>query len=381
MRKINNKAISIMLIILIYSIFTLVFLKPLGNTYYKIINPAFWILLVILCHFFFKNEYIHKKHKKDVLLTVIISIFIYFILYYLSGLYLGYQQTPYIKTFKGILSNIWNFTFFIILQEYVRQVLINRTGKNKGLVIVITILFIIIDVSKNITLYQFDKAYIVFQYLCISFIPIMAKNMLLSYLTYISNCIPAIIYSFIMETFSFMVPFVPNINWFLTGILNIIFPFIIFVYTYKIVELKDMKHKKKNNKRNIIYIPLLIIVLILAILVSGSFKHQLIAVASNSMNPEFYRGDAVLMKKLEDREIKQLKEGNIIVFAKKNKVVIHRILKIEESEDGNIYYKTKGDNNNGPDSGVIDKKKIIGKYITKIKFIGYPSVILQEILS
>ena len=379
MRKINNKTITILLIIALYAISSLIFLTKLGNIYFRIINPLFWILLSIICHFFFKNEYVHKKYKKDILLTTIIVIFIFFILYYSSGILFGFQKTPYSKAFKGILLNVWNYGIFLIFREYIRQILINRTGKNKKLIVLITILFIILDVSRNVTIQQFSSSFLIFQYTSIVLLPTIAKHMLLTYLTYTSNFLPSIIYAFVMETFSFIVPFMPNIDWFINGIINLVLPFVVFITTYRIIERReDKKQFKKNYKRDILYLPLLILVIMLAILVSGLFKYQLIAVASGSMVPVFNRGDAVLIKQLESSEIKNLKVGDIIVFIKDKKTVMHRIIEKEEIKEGTFVYKTKGDNNNGPDKGVVEEGKIIGKYVFGIKYIGYPSVLLQE---
>lgn len=379
MRKINNKTIIILLIIAIYTMTSIIFLSKLGNLYFRIINSLFWILLSILCHFFFKNEYVHKKYKKDILLTVIIAVFIFFILYYSSGILFGFEKTPYLRTVKGILINIWDYGMFIILREYIRQIIINRTGKNKKLIVLITILFIFLDVSKNVTAQQLSSNFLVFQYISVVLLPTIAKHMLLSYLTYTSNYLPSAIYAFVMETFSFIVPFIPNINWFMNGIIYLVLPFIIFIVTYRIIERRENKKQfKKNYKRDISYIPLLIIVLVLAILVSGLFNYQLLAVASGSMVPVFDRGDAVLMKKTDATENKELKVGDIIVFTKDKKIIMHRIIEKIELKDEKYAYKTKGDNNNGPDTGVVEEENIIGKYILGVKYIGYPSIFLQE---
>ena len=44
-------------------------------------------------------------------------------------------------------------------------------------------------------------------------------------------------------------------------------------------------------------------------------------------------------------------------------------------------YVTKGDNNNNVDTSLVEENQIIGKLKLNIKFIGYPTVLLQDILS
>ena len=78
----------------------------------------------------FRNEYVNKKYKYDILQTVIITIVLFFILYYLLGFVVGFQDTPYSSSIKGILKNLWSFGIIIFFQEYIRQVLINRSKNN-----------------------------------------------------------------------------------------------------------------------------------------------------------------------------------------------------------------------------------------------------------
>lgn len=52
--------------------------------------------------------------------------------------------------------------------------------------------------------------------------------------------------------------------------------------------------------------------------------------------------------------------------------------KINNNE--NIYYKTKGDHNSNYDSNLTSSNDVIGIYKFKIKYIGYPSLWLEQLL-
>ena len=82
-------------------------------------------------------------------------------------------------------------------------------------------------------------------------------------------------------------------------------------------------------------------------------------------------------EKLSDNEIRNLKIGDILVFNRENKIVVHRIYKIYSSGD-EIFFKTKGDNNNAPDSYLIEIHEILGIVKLKVRYIGYPTVALYE---
>jgi len=126
--------------------------------------------------------------------------------------------------------------------------------------------------------------------------------------------------------------------------------------------------------------PLLIIIIPMLLLVSGVFKYQMMAVASNSMYPVFERGDAIIYEKLTKEELDEIKENDVIVFVKDNVIVFHRVVRIESSGSTTKHYITKGDNNNAEDHGYITKKDILGIYKVSIKFFGFPSVWLQELI-
>ena len=166
------------------------------------------------------------------------------------------------------------------------------------------------------------------------------------------------------------------------GVINLVFPILTLIGCYRTIKKRDNKNEYKRLKHNnIVYVPILSVLLVIAVLVSGVFKYQLMAIASNSMNPVFYRGDAVVMQRIDKDEISEIKIGDILVFESDKRIVVHRVIGKEESLGGKTLFQTKGDNNNAPDSELVDPSNVLGKFKFGIKFIGYPSVALQELIS
>ena len=106
---------------------------------------------------------------------------------------------------------------------------------------------------------------------------------------------------------------------------------------------------------------------LLVLFMLGLFSYQSIAILSNSMNPTFRRGDVVIYKKE-----KEILPGDIIVFKYENQIIVHRVVSINEN------YITKGDANNDIDYIKIEKEDIKGVYQFHIKYLGYPSIWLNE---
>ena len=85
------------------------------------------------------------------------------------------------------------------------------------------------------------------------------------------------------------------------------------------------------------------------------------------------KGDIIISQKLSPDDAKKLEVGDIITFRVdlsvppdgQLEVNTHRIIERIESEDGDITYKTKGDNNAIQDNYTIGSADVLGKYTGK----------------
>ena len=118
------------------------------------------------------------------------------------------------------------------------------------------------------------------------------------------------------------------------------------------------------NKKNIYNIVLIIsIILVISLIYIKFFSKninikpfgiEILRVESDSMKPEFSKGDIIIIQEKKEYEV-----NDIITFQlTDNEKITHRI--IEKNE--NKYY-TKGDNNNAKDETGIKKDNILGKVI------------------
>lgn len=94
-------------------------------------------------------------------------------------------------------------------------------------------------------------------------------------------------------------------------------------------------------------------------------------VLTPSMEDTIMKGDMIFM----DTTYGTLEEGDIIAFKRPDKpdiVITHRIINIEETDDG-FFITTKGDNNDTSLSFEIGFSEdwVIGKYIGKSAFLGF----------
>lgn len=95
-------------------------------------------------------------------------------------------------------------------------------------------------------------------------------------------------------------------------------------------------------------------------------SYQSFVVQSGSMEPAIMTGDIIVVQPQDEYLINE-----VITFTSSNqRIVTHRIMKIEEGENA-IRYATKGDANRAGDEDLVDKEKVIGKVILTLPRLGF----------
>ncbi|MBQ1520462.1 MAG: signal peptidase I [Clostridia bacterium] len=87
-------------------------------------------------------------------------------------------------------------------------------------------------------------------------------------------------------------------------------------------------------------------------------------------------GDLIFSKKIDAKE---LKVGDVISYLENSAVVTHRIIKINNNEDGSLSFSTKGDANNTEDLGdPVPADNLVGVYKARIPALGDFIFFLQK---
>jgi signal peptidase len=153
--------------------------------------------------------------------------------------------------------------------------------------------------------------------------------------------------------------------------------------------------KKKKYKREIIETAILIIIAVVgsyAVFIGlevglGTYPESpLRAVSSGSMRPTYNVGDLLV---IQDISSDKLQVGDVIVFevSTRSYDIVHRIIEIQyRSQDGKLYFRTKGDNNLASDywrgsecwNGMIPQENVIGKVILSVPLIGHVSLAISS---
>lgn len=315
------------------------------------------------------------------MLTIIVYSAIYYIVTYLLGLYFGFNYTIYSSKLVSMLKNIIPVLLIIILSELLRYEINQKNKTNKIILALSLILFFMIDTTLiyyNMSSKSFSSIFIL---VSLTVLPMFSQNFLMTYLSVKVDYNSCILYRIIMQVPIFIVPFTTNFGDYIESVIKFAFPIFVFWKIYRTflkVPMLD-KIQKKEKKRSFSYIILTIILLIIVALTSDYFKYQLYVIATGSMTPNINRGDVVITKKISDQEKRELKVGEVLVFKKEDRIIVHRIYRIVKSGK-NVFFETKGDHNNASDGYLIETKDIIGTTQFKVSYVGYPTVMLNDLI-
>lgn len=342
---------------------------------------AFIFIVLIISYLLLGMEKEKSRYNKDIILSILIYIAIYYITTYLFGLFIGFNKNVYSSNIILILKNIVPIIILIPLSELLRYIINSKIKDNYILLGLSIFVFTLIDTTITIQASSFKNFYDTLKVIGLFILPSLSKNYLLTYLTIKVSYKPNLVYRYLMELPRYILPIVTSFGVYIESVIYISFPIIVFIIIYNDFKKREKKNiilssKFKKNTKFIYYIVTIILITIVS-LTSGYFKYQAIVIATGSMTPNINKGDMVVIEKVAPKDAKKLKEGEVLAFKREDKIVVHRIYKIYTS--GNeIFFKTKGDHNNAPDGYLTEAKEILGTVKFNIRYIGYPTVALYE---
>ena len=365
---------------LFMSIFILVFIS--NSIIFRFLNQnSLNILLfglLVLFKYLFGFEKDRHRYTKDIILEIVIVLMAFFLIYYLSGIVIGFARVENYLTIKSIFKFIIPIIIYVILKEFLRYQLVMKASLSKKLIFLVCLFFILMDNTIAFAAHSFVFNKEMFLVIAISLIPSITQNILGTYLAFHFGYWPGILFFLVMKLYLYLLPIVPNPNEYLYSLVNFLFPILVMMRVRRWL-LKDrteaiLEEEFTNKRRSILYyIPVSLIVVILIYVVSGYFRYYAVAIASGSMEKVISKGDIVIV----DQKYKEIGKRDIIAYHYEGKVIVHRIYKIIDT-NGEYFVYTKGDANDSYDKYKITKDMIIGVVRFKVPVLGYPTVLLNE---
>ena len=315
---------------------------------------------------------------KNVFKVVLLYLILAFLVMYGLGIFVGFLKNAYSLDALSLFSNIFIPIVIIVLVELIRYVVIGANKDKKSVIVIITILLTIFELFTSIRAIDFNDLAATFNITATIILPTIFKNILLSYLTYHVGYKIPIFYRLIMDIYLFIVPVIPSLGNYVNSMISISLPILIYIGVFSLIDDRNSKPEPLFNKKifTVWDIPVAVLLITLIALISGFFPYYMIGIGSESMNPVIRKGDAVILKKINNET--KLKKGDIIAYSSGSLVIVHRIKEIK-NDGKNSTYITKGDANNGSDPREVSRSQIKGIVKIDIPVIAWPTVWLTEL--
>lgn len=340
---------------------------------------------MIIISFFLKKRKINSIYKKQV--TILMTIFagLYLVLFYLMGLYFGFEKSKIVLSIWSIFRFIIPLSIIIISSEIIRKVflsqetIIHMKSRTINLSQVLTyIAMVLVDLAIYTGIYDLTNLDDFLMALGFVLFASLSCNLLYNYISIRYDAKGIIIYRLITILYVYIIPIVPDAYIFFKSFLRMLYPYLIYMIIEKLFAKNDFTISYIDKRKEIWGNTFLLVVMTLLImLVSCQFRYGILVIGSRSMTGTIDKGDAVVFEKYDNQNIQM---GQVIIFDYNGVQTVHRVVEIK-SVNGEYRYYTKGDANKNMDDGYVTGNKIYGLVTLRVKYIGYPTLWVRELFS
>lgn len=296
-----------------------------------------------------------------------------------AGIFDGLGKSPYSHTPKGILMNVLLVGSMMFGRELARSWIVNNCVKGESYVFFVFLaLFMTLigfPVSKFFDIKDYES---LVKFLAQYFATDFSHNIFAVYLAYLGGPLPPLIYMGVIQAFNWLSPILPDLQWLTAALIGVMCP-VFFLTAMQNIYAKEAKLLKRRDEEpesvfSWIFTSLISIAIIWFSV--GVFPIYPSVIATGSMEPMIMPGDVILIKKIKD--IEEVHVGDVIQFRRGSILISHRVMEIKQEDKKGVRYKTKGDNNSGPDIELVRPEDIKGEIIKVIPKVGWPTLLIKN---
>lgn len=365
----------------IYFAFVMVFLLLnllVLNISAKLQLLPIFIIIFLLSFIFFKFRKDKTYARIQVTITMLLIGIVQIVLYLLTGFLEGFSKNAISMSFNRFLTVILPIILMLVVIELLRYMISVKFEKNNLIRILSITMFVLFDVTlfgSNVIFNSLDS---VLEFLGITFFPSLVSNIVFDDMVVKYGYKPILVYRLLTTLCYYMLPIIPNMYILFRAIARIVIPLIFyFILSYMYDRVTFQEVLKVKSKIGISSIIILILVIIMAGLISCEFRYGILTIGSGSMTGTLNKGDIAFVEKFNGQE---LEIGDIIIFKRGKRNIVHRITQVGIFNDEYVYI-TKGDKNKVEDNGYVYQKDIQGIVHYRIKYIGYPSIWIRNLFN
>ena len=347
-------------------------------SYIKATAAALLAIAAVLVCVLIRKRSIYSINKLQVFLLLAVTAAVFLILYYFSGIYVGFYKNYPGFSFGTLIQHIIPCAVIIIATEIIRAVLLAQ--KVPGITVLTFMIALLADVMLGEGVSLIGEMHRFLDIVFLHFLPAITANVLYMHVTKRYGAAPNIAFRLMISLIPQVTSILPAINEVIESFVKILFPLLVYAFLKELYKsgFKNAK-ESRNNKWTAIPMVLTVVLMISAVmLISCQVRYGLLVIATPSMSGSIEVGDAVFF---EDSKHADIKIGDVILFSKdSDAIIVHRVVDIENINNQYRYY-TKGDANQDLDYGYVTASQVKGVVHFKIPLIGQPSLWLRELFN
>lgn len=320
-----------------------------------------------------------SRHRSDKAVVIGSVIAIWFVLYFLTGVFLTFTHNSLVAGAKGVALNILAYGSVAIAMEYTRHQLLLLVGRRNAVWfgVVISVIFAL-PLMNLAQLGDITTAERAIKMVFVDVLPSLVASFLLTYLAIAGGLPSQLTYRLGVVAVTILPPIIPKQDWYLIGTSMMLLAVAVYLAIDRMTQHAPTVHaRRRMHPRRAFDIMMYSVIVALVLFMTGLFAYRPMAVMSNSMQPVYSRGSMVIVQKVAPIDISV---GDIVQYEAPDKMMTHRVIAIDRDVSGNgeRIFVTKGDNSPSEDP-IVHSKQIIGVVRGYIPFVGYPTVWLREI--
>ncbi len=352
----------------------------------RIVLSIILLIFAVLVKTFLKKDKIINYLSKEVTFLMAGMGLLYVGIFYLFG-YIAYSFTQQIITFSlgTFVRYIMPLSIIIVSSEIIRFGFLSQDGKirihnsNRDYAKALTIInMILIDLIVYINVYDIHRLDGFLALIGFVAFASVSSNLFYNYYSKRFGIIGIIVYRLITVLYVYIIPFVPNMYIYFRSFLRMVYPYVMYlVMESSYSKTTFVKSYSARRKDAFVISGLVAFMVLFTMLISCNFRYGIIVVGSGSMTGAIDKGDATIYEAYSGQKIKT---GDIIIFEHNGARKIHRVVETK-NVNGEVRYYTKGDANSMNDSEYRTRGDIIGISRLNIKYIGIPTLWLNELFN
>ncbi len=304
------------------------------------------------------------------------------------GLFVGFGNSPYSFAPLMIAINIGLVAATLLGTELSRAAIVKSFGKKSPFLAIalVSLLYTFFGVStaKLMSLggpLEFTK------FLGVGLLPLIAENILATYLALIGGPVASLSYRAPMMAFWWFCPILPNLPWGVESLVGVMTPAVAFFVINEFipsltfrraglpVERRGFGRPRRSSAKTWMLVSIACVAVVWA--TTGVLGVRASTVISGSMAPALEVGDMAIVYEASPDSIA---EGDIIQFWDGREMVIHRVIEVNDG-GGTTLFVTKGDANSTPDPDPVQPSQVVGKVAFVIPKIGWLAIGTKTLLA